>query len=94
VCSLLGSLRRVSVLVIAIQAAALADVPRDIGTRLEMFIDHYLIDRLHGTRLALSEPRPAGEALRFDSPWDGACSGFPRSFTTTAGTGCTTWGCR
>jgi hypothetical protein len=76
VSSLLGSLRRVSVLVIAIQAAALAEVPREIGTRLEMFIDDYLIDRLHGTRLALNEPHPAGEALRFDSPWDGACSGF------------------
>ena len=31
----------------------------DIGSRRELFVDHFLIDRLDGTHLKLHEPRPA-----------------------------------
>lgn len=31
---------------------------RDIGSRRELFVDHYLIDRLDGLRLKLHEPQP------------------------------------
>ena len=44
--------------------------PLNLGTRLEMFIDHFLIEQLKGTRLKLHEPRPAGIAVRFGDPWD------------------------
>ena len=30
--------------------------PMDIGSRLELFVDHYLIDRLEGARLMLGRP--------------------------------------
>lgn len=56
--------------------APAAAAPLEVGTRLEMFVDDFLVDRMAGTRLKLSEPIPAGVALRFDSHWDGACSGF------------------
>jgi len=57
-------------------ASHAAAEPLEIGTRLEMFVDDHLISRLSGTRLKLSEPKASGVALKFDAPWDGACSGF------------------
>ena len=48
----------------------------DIGSRLELFVDHYLIDRLAGVRLKLHEPQPAGIVLKFDRPWEGGSSGY------------------
>ena len=49
----------------------------DIGSRLELFADHYLIDRMDGTTLRLHEPKLAGVALKFDAPWDGEFCGYP-----------------
>ena len=51
---------------------------RDIGSRLELFLDDYVIDRLQGARLKLHSPRSKGIVLRFDQPWEGEFSGFPR----------------
>lgn len=47
-----------------------------IGSRLELFVDDYLVERFDGTALKLHEPVPAGVALRFDHPWEGAFSGY------------------
>jgi len=55
----------------AIATKDAAASPIEIGTRLELFIDSHLIDRLEGTRLKLHEPRPAGSALTRRDPWDG-----------------------
>ena len=44
---------------------------RDIGSRRELFVDRYLIDRLEGTRLELCEPKPAEAVLKCDRPWEG-----------------------
>ena len=41
----------------------------DIGTRRELFVDRYLIERLDGARLKLHEPCSGGVALWFDEPW-------------------------
>ena len=46
--------------------------PIDIGSRLELFVDHHLIDRLEGARLVLGRPEPAGTALAADRPWEGS----------------------
>jgi len=48
----------------------------DIGSRLELFVDHTLIDRLQGARLRLNHPVDAGVAVTFDHPWEGAFSGY------------------
>jgi hypothetical protein len=50
--------------------------PRDIGTQRELFVDHYLIDRLDGTTLKLHHPRDEGIAVRFDKPWEGLFCGY------------------
>lgn len=50
--------------------------PINLGNRIELFVDSYLIHSLNNTSLKLHTPRDAGVALRFDAPWDGAASGF------------------
>ena len=49
---------------------------RDIGSRRELFVDRYLVDRLEGARLELARPRPAGVALKYDKPWEGIFTFF------------------
>ena len=56
------------------ELSALAAI--QLGTRLELFVDDFLIERLDGTNLKLHEPTLAGVALRFDQPWEGAFSGY------------------
>lgn len=49
----------------------------DIGTRLELFVDDFLIDRLHGTERRLHSPIPQAEVFVPDRPWEGnACGHF------------------
>jgi hypothetical protein len=60
----------------ALGARGLASDTIDLGTRLELFVDHHLIERLDGVSLRLHEPVAAGVALRFDQPWEGAFSGY------------------
>ncbi len=49
---------------------------RDIGSRLELFVDHYLIERMDGLSLRMHEPVNAGTVLAFDRPWEGAFCGY------------------
>jgi hypothetical protein len=53
-----------------------ASAPLHLGSRRELFVDDHLIERLDGVALKLHEPTPAGVALRFDRPWEGAFCGY------------------
>lgn len=48
----------------------------DLGSRRELFVDRYLIDRLDGVSFRLHEPRDEGVAFTFDKPWEGLFSGY------------------
>ncbi|MEN8116395.1 MAG: hypothetical protein ABFS16_05420, partial [Bacteroidota bacterium] len=48
----------------------------DIGSRLELFTDYYLIDKLDNVSLILHEPVDRGSVLKFDKPWEGPFSGY------------------
>ena len=49
-----------------------AENPLDIGTRLELFVDDYLIDSMTGAvDLKLHTPSSAGRVLDFYEPWEG-----------------------
>ena len=48
---------------------------RDLDSRLELFVDDYLIDSLKGLELKLHTPRRAGKVMVFDRPWEGVTSG-------------------
>ncbi|MFQ6040154.1 MAG: hypothetical protein ACE5PV_04795 [Candidatus Poribacteria bacterium] len=43
----------------------------DIGSRLELFVDDYLIDRMTGAELRLHKPTPREVAIVHDKPWEG-----------------------
>ncbi|NUQ62090.1 MAG: hypothetical protein HUU20_06360 [Pirellulales bacterium] len=53
-----------------------ADGPISIGTRRELFVDRFLIEKLDSVSLQLQHPQPAGTALKFDQPWEGQVSGY------------------
>ncbi|MGN6533099.1 MAG: hypothetical protein ACTHK0_15260 [Ginsengibacter sp.] len=52
-----------------------------IGSRLELFVDDYLIERLSGqARLVLHHPVPKEIVLKHDKPWEGSGSGYHSIF--------------
>jgi hypothetical protein len=60
-----------------ISEPASAQVPLiEVGSRRELFIDHYLIDKLDNTSLHLHEPHDEGIVMKFDQPWEGLHSGY------------------
>jgi hypothetical protein len=55
--------------------------PADIGSRLELFVDDFLMGRLAGgARLELHHPEPREIALVHDAPWEGSGSGYHSVF--------------
>jgi hypothetical protein len=45
--------------------------PIALGSRRELFVDSFLLDKLIGATLALERPRDEGIVHRFDRPWEG-----------------------
>jgi hypothetical protein len=71
-------LQRVSFVCLILTSMSLGqggDYP-DIGSRRELFIDHFLIDKLVNARQVLHPPVDRGEVLKFDAPWEGPFSGY------------------
>jgi len=55
--------------------------PLDIGSRLELLVDDYLISELSGpVKLRLHHPTPKGVALVCDQPWEGNLCGYVTVF--------------
>lgn len=52
----------------------------EIGSRLEPFVDEWLIGRLEGTELRLQHPVPQEVVMVFDRPWEGNTSYYPVIF--------------
>jgi hypothetical protein len=48
----------------------------ELGSRRELFVDHFIIDKMDGVRLQMHEPRREGIAVKFDKPWEGEFSGY------------------
>jgi hypothetical protein len=68
--------RGLSLVFLALATTALAADPVALGVRRELFVDHFLIDKLDGARLALGQPHDEGQVLKFDKPWEGQFSGY------------------
>lgn len=43
----------------------------DIGSRRELFVDHYLIEKMQGVRLMQHHPHDEGSVMKFDNSWEG-----------------------
>jgi formylglycine-generating enzyme required for sulfatase activity len=56
-------------------AGADEETTLEIGSRRELFVDHYLFDRLDRTALKLHHPQETPERFHFDKPWEGPNSG-------------------
>lgn len=54
--------------------------PAQIGSRLETFIDDWVIDRMEGATRVMHHPSPQNAAIIFDEPWEGNCSGYVTVF--------------
>ena len=60
------------VLICATGQVVCAVEPIEIGSRLELFVDDYLIDKMEGeARLHLNKPEPHEVVLVTDQPWEG-----------------------
>ena len=51
--------------------AAPVDEPINVGSRLELFVDDYLIDRMTTAVLELQHPTPRELSMVYDKPWEG-----------------------
>ncbi len=58
-------------LTLAAEQAPAGSGPIALGSRRELFVDHFLIEKMDGVRLTLNRPRDEGPVLRFDKPWEG-----------------------
>lgn len=55
--------------------------PIDIGSRRELFVDDFLIDKLiGGAERRLHHPTPQDIAIKFDAPWEGSGSSYATVF--------------
>ena len=48
----------------------------DLGSRRELFVDDYLIERMDGVHLELQQPRDEGAVFWPDRPWEGGWTGY------------------
>ncbi len=52
----------------------------DIGSRLGLFVDYYLIDRMAGVTLRLHPPTPREIVQTYAEPWEGSGCGYQQTF--------------
>ncbi len=67
---------KIAVLFLSLSSLASAEVI-ELGTRRELFVDHFLIDKMQDTTFKLHEPHRDGVALPLDKPWEGIFSAYP-----------------
>src|SRR5881628_3461326 len=48
----------------------------DLGSRRELFVDDYLIDRMEGVELRAHQPEARDVVLVCDAPWEGNTSAY------------------
>ena len=64
-----------------VSAMSPAAEPLDIGSRRELFVDDWLIDRFEGkAELRLQRPTPREIVLVHDAPWEGSGCGYHTVF--------------
>ncbi|MCK9641163.1 MAG: hypothetical protein M0R39_14760 [Prolixibacteraceae bacterium] len=64
------------ILFIALSGFNPSDIPVNneviqLGSKREIFVDHYLIDKLEGIHITMHTPHDEGIVMHFDKPWEG-----------------------
>ncbi|MGC9319909.1 MAG: hypothetical protein ACP5KN_17890 [Armatimonadota bacterium] len=49
----------------------------ELGSRLELFVDDFLIEHMEGLDLRLHTPQRQGTVICLDRPWEGSLCGYP-----------------
>ncbi len=65
---------------LAFSAVVSAAEPIDIGSRRELFVDQFLIERLDHARLVVHRPQPQEVSLTLDRPWETEGPGYVTVF--------------
>ena len=55
---------------------SLAQETIELQDRRELFVDHFIVDRLSNLEMELHSPRNEGPVLFFEKPWEGHFSGY------------------
>lgn len=70
--------RFLTVVMVLMSTQAMAQEPINVGSRLELFVEDTLIERLvRGARLELHHPTRREVVFRTDAPWEGNASAYP-----------------
>ena len=64
----------------SIDLAGTSSAATDIGSRIELFVDDFLIEKMSGLNLLLHHPVPRDVAIVFDRPWEGNTSAYVTVF--------------
>ena len=56
------------------------NAPSNIGSRRELLLDDFLMDKMEGAQLALHPPTPRDVVLVADKPWEGCMNNFNTVF--------------
>ena len=76
-----ATITRLLMVALALPLTLTAAEPIDIGSRLELFVDDHLVDKLTGeARRVLHRPVPREVALDRTKPWEGNASGYTTVF--------------
>lgn len=67
-------------LLLAAALSAAEPVTIDIGTRRELLVDDFLLDRRQGVELRLHSPTPREVVFVCDAPWEGSGCGYETIF--------------
>ena len=54
--------------------------PLDIGSRRELFVDDFLVDRMENLSFEFHTPRKAEVVFEFNAPWEGSSSAYVTIF--------------
>ena len=74
-------IRWAAVLLIGLCVPASAAEPIDIGSRLELLVDDFLVDAMRGdVRLELHHPIPHEIVFKTDAPWEGNAAAYQSVF--------------
>ncbi len=71
----------VLVLICVLSVSAPASEPIDIGSRLELMVDDFLVEKFDGARLVMHRPTPREVAIVHDEPWEGSGCGYHSVFS-------------
>jgi len=68
--------RSILIVILTTVAATVMAETLDLGSKRELMVDHWLIDKLSDAELRLQTPRNEGVSFAFDRPHEGAFSGY------------------